>query len=395
MVIGGGAAGIFGAVVAAARGLSVCVVEKRAALLAKVKVSGGGRCNVTHACFDPKKFSENYPRGSQELIGPLHRFGAREMVAWLDQRGVQLKAEEDGRMFPITDSSQTIIDCLLNEAQALGVQIEMQEEVVAIRPLAQPHVENDLRFQIELRTRHLSASSLLLATGSAHEGYRCAQECGHSIHSPVPSLFTFNCPSSPLLVLSGVAVAQVKLSITGCVQQGPLLLTHFGFSGPAALKLSAWAARKLHALEYRAPLSIDWLPMQSMEQTYAALRHFKESSPNKHLSTLALEGLPKRLWEVLIDNHRPIHQCTDHRLREMSEKLHRDLYAVEGKTTHKEEFVTCGGIPLHEVDFRKMESRRCPGLFFAGEILDIDGITGGFNFQSAWTTSWICGNSMG
>lgn len=338
IVIGGGAAGIFAALAAkeAHCNAKVLLLEKHAVLLSKVRVSGGGRCNVTHNCLDPKELIHNYPRGSKELLGPFHRFGPKETIQWFESRGVKLKTEADGRMFPITNSSETIIRCLLHEASKLGVEIRLQQKIEKI----------EKGFTIYLKDQSsLQTKNLLLATGSSKEGYEWATSLGHTIQKPIPSLFTFNVPTSPLKELSGVVVKECKIHLkdTKLRQQGSLLITHFGFSGPAVIKLSAWAAPYLYEKNYRAELVIDWP-----------------------------EVLPKNLQKANPPN----------------------TFLVEGKTTHKEEFVTCGGVTLKEVDFRTMESKLCPGLYFAGEILDIDGVTGGFNFQNAWTTASIAGKSM-
>lgn len=351
VVVGGGAAGIFAALHAKAANSSqsVIVLEKTAVLLSKVKVSGGGRCNVTHACFDPKELVKNYPRGHKELLGPFHRFGPSDTIEWFESRGVKLKTEPDGRMFPVTNSSATIIDCLLNEAKQLGVDIRLRQRIEKIEP----------GFTLHLKEGKIDCEHLILATGSSLEGYQFAQGLGHTIQPPVPSLFTFNSPSSPLKDLSGIAtIAKVQIVGTPFTQTGPLLITHFGFSGPAVLKLSAWAARHLHTCNYHFEIAIDWLPDQ-------------------HLSPGDKIPLPKNL------------------ARRLSEKqLHDDRYLIEGKTTHKEEFVTCGGVTLKEVDFKTLQSKLSPGLHFAGELLDIDGVTGGFNFQNAWTTGFIAGSSL-
>lgn len=356
VIIGGGAAGIFAAIHAKANHphLSVIVLERTNQLLSKVRISGGGRCNVTHACFDPKKLISFYPRGSKELLGPFHRFGPQEVVQWFAKKDVQLKTENDGRMFPTTDSSQTIIDCLLKEAERLKVDIRLQQKVE----------ENDLAAFKDDR--------ILLATGSASIGHKIAKHFGHTIVDPVPSLFTFNVPTSSLLPLSGISVPEVKLKVGRFTETGPLLLTHWGFSGPAAIKLSAWAARELHALHYNAPLFVDWAPQYTVEQKFNLL--LNQTFP-----------LPKQLFKTLAERTGKSHAS----LRQLAEKLSNDRYLIEGKTTYKEEFVTAGGISLKDVNFRTMESKIKPGLYFAGEILDIDGVTGGFNFQNAWTTAWI------
>lgn len=343
IVVGGGAAGVFAAIHAkeANPDAKVLLLEKTAVPLAKVKISGGGRCNVTHSCFDPKILIQNYPRGGRELLGPFHRFQPRDTIDWFESKGVKLKTESDGRIFPTTDRSETIIECLLSHARKIGVEILLIQKVQTISK----------GFEIVLKDKTLTCRKLLLATGSNAEGFAWATSFGHSIQKPVPSLFTFNVPSSPLLELSGISVQKGKLQIGPFSQTGPLLLTHFGFSGPAALKLSAWAARYLYEKEYRTQLVIDWLPEENI--------------------------FAKKLAKAL----------STHNLR-------ADPYQIEGKTTNKEEFVTCGGVTLKEVDFRTMESKICPGLYFAGEILDIDGVTGGFNFQSAWTTGFISGQNV-
>lgn len=396
IIIGGGAAGVFGAISArqANRGASVLLLERSGKLLSKVRISGGGRCNVTHACFEPNRLVLNYPRGSKALLGPFHRFQPKDTVAWFEERGVRLKTEEDGRMFPVTDSSETIIACLLQEAKKLGVEIRTLQRIEKVE-------KKEGFFEVHFETgESCTSANLLLASGSSPLGYEIAKSFGHTIVEPVPSLFTFNVPGSPLLDLSGIAVAKAAIKLTGTklVQTGPLLLTHWGFSGPAALKLSSWAARELHALQYQAKISIDWLPDHSLEDLKDTLIRLKAGSPSKSLLGDNPFQLPKNLWKRFLEllkmegkryaelSHAEIYRLTD--------KLHADPYQVSGKTTNKEEFVTCGGVSLNEVDFKTMQSKLVPGLFFAGEILDIDGITGGFNFQNGWTTSWIAGHSI-
>ena len=346
IVVGGGAAGIFAALRAKSchPDARVLLLEKTAVLLAKVRISGGGRCNVTHSCFDPKQLVQNYPRGNKELLGPFHRFGPRDTIEWFQGRGITLKTEKDGRIFPATDSSETIIQCLLGEAKKLGVEIALRQRIQAIE-------KTEGGFSLHLKEEEpLHCKKLLLATGSNSQGYAWAKELGHTIQTPLPSLFTFNVPTSPLKELSGIVVqdCEIHLKGTSLRQRGPVLITHFGFSGPAVIKLSAWAAPYLFEKNYQADLIIHWMP---------------GSSP-----------LPKRLRKKLA-------------------AMEEDCYRIEGKTTHKEEFVTCGGVTLKEVHFKTMESKICPGLYFAGEILDIDGVTGGFNFQNAWTTGFIAGSN--
>ena len=378
IVIGGGAAGVFGAISAATHSSKVLLLEKSAVLLSKVRVSGGGRCNVTHSCFDPRQLASYYPRGSKELLGPFHRFQPRDTMEWFAARGVALKTEADGRIFPVNDDSETIIRALLAEAERVGVEIRLRQRVQAI-------VKQDDHFEITLKEGEpLRCRKLLLAMGSSAEGHVLAAQLGHTIQEPVPSLFTFNVPTSPLKELSGIAVEQVELQIGGTklVQRGPLLITHFGFSGPAVLKLSAWGARTFFAQNYKAELLINWLPDLSEEEIFEQLQQSKSPRPF---------NLPKNLLKELLGT--PSQQRSKKELRALAHRLHRDPYQIDGKTTNKEEFVTCGGVTLKEVDFQTMQSKICPKLFFAGEILDIDGVTGGFNFQNAWTTSFIAGQN--
>lgn len=388
IVIGGGAAGIFAALAAkqAHPEMPVLVLEKTAVLLSKVKVSGGGRCNTTHACFDPQQLVKNYPRGEKELLGPFHRFQPRDTIEWFETRGVKLKTESDGRMFPITDSSSTIIDCLLSEARKLGVEIRLRQRVEKIEKGFTVHLKDN---------PPLTCSHLILASGSSAEGYAIAQSLGHTIQPPVPSLFTFNVPTSPLKELSGVSVESATVQIGPFSQTGPLLITHFGFSGPAVLKLSAWGARFLHDKNYRMEFFINWIPKLSQEELFREFLRLKEQSPQKTLFALNPFYLPKNLWKELLgpSQDKALAHLSKKDLQELAQKLHADRYQMDGKTTHKEEFVTCGGVTLKEIDFKTMQSKICPGLYFAGEILDIDGITGGFNFQNAWTTGYIAGHS--
>ncbi len=389
IVIGGGAAGMFAAIQAkiARPEASVVLLEKSAVLLAKVRVSGGGRCNVTHHCFEPRKLVESYPRGAKELLGAFHRFSPRQTIDWFEERGAKLKAEADGRIFPITDCSETIIETLLKEAVRLDVQIRIKQRIEKVSRAVEG-------FLIEFQDgAYLECKKLVLATGSSKEGHAWAFALGHQIKAPVPSLFTFNVPGFSLSELSGISLPDVRLSFGKHAQRGPLLITHFGFSGPAALKLSAWAARDLFDRKYQVDLIVDWLPHESEEQIYQHLVRLKTAHPVKTLFAENPFRLPKQLWRTLFQDQRRFSDLSLKDLRRLAVKLHTDIYQVEGKTTYKEEFVTCGGIELYEVDFRTMESKICPNLFFTGEILDIDGITGGFNFQNAWTTAYLAGSS--
>ncbi len=394
IVIGGGAAGIFAAICTKASNADakVAVLEKSAVLLAKVRVSGGGRCNVTHACFEPKLLVKNYPRGEKELLGPFHTFQPRDTVDWFESRGVKLKTEADGRMFPVTDSSETIINCLLQEAKTLGVEIHLRQRIQSVL-----HSEGGFELQLK-EGKNWRCKQLLLATGSSAEGYAWAEQLGHTVQKPVPSLFTFNVPTSPLKQLSGISVQSVELKIRGSAltQKGPLLITHFGFSGPAALKLSAWGARYLHEKAYKVELAINWLPELTQEELLTQLLKFKAHFPNKSLASESSFALPKNLWKELLGESfaKRLADISHKDLQNLAQKLHEDVYQVDGKTTNKEEFVTCGGVTLKEVNFKTMKSKLCPGLFFAGEILDIDGVTGGFNFQNAWTTAYLAGQAI-
>ncbi|MGH2638342.1 MAG: NAD(P)/FAD-dependent oxidoreductase [Rhabdochlamydiaceae bacterium] len=394
VIVGGGAAGIFAALSAkeASPALSVTLLEKSVLFLSKVRVSGGGRCNVTHACFDPQKLIQNYPRGEKELLGPFYRFQPKDTIAWFESRAVLLKTEKDGRVFPTTDQSQTIIDALLNEARKLGVDLRIRQHIISIF-YSEGHFHTQLRDGTSLCTK-----ALLLATGSSPEGYRFAESLGHTIQPPVPSLFTFNVPTSRLTALSGVAVQNVVVSLPeiSMKQSGPLLITHFGFSGPATLKLSAWAARELHALQYKTIIHINWVPQFSLEELKNKLNKTKLEKPSKTLGQLTLFDLPKNLWKVLTApfTDKTLAHLSYFNIEQLCKTLHADPYQMDGKTTHKEEFVTCGGVTLKEVDFKTMQSKILPGLFFAGEILNIDGVTGGFNFQNAWTTGYLAGQGF-
>lgn len=393
VVVGGGAAGFFGAIAAAEKypESEVILLEKAKQVLAKVRISGGGRCNVTHSCFDPAQLVNNYPRGSKALRGPFTRFQPRDTVEWFKNRGVQLKTESDGRMFPITDSSETIIHCLMGSAKKAGVKLRPECGVNDIK-------KTDGGFELLLsQGEKLECERLLMATGSNPKMYGLLESLGHTIVPLVPSLFTFNVPDSPLLELSGISLPKVYLKIakTGLEQTGPLLLTHWGFSGPAVLKLSAWGARILHDMDYHAELIINWLPDMTQESLKQNLLEYKANNGSRLVTTECPFDLPRNLWKALMASFEfRWSQLSNKQLQQIVEKLRTDTYKIAGKSTYKDEFVTCGGISLDEVDFKTMQSRKCPGLFFAGEILDIDGVTGGFNFQNAWTTSWIAAHSL-
>lgn len=396
IILGGGAAGIFAAINAkltypTAR---ILLLEKNAVLLTKVRISGGGRCNVTNACFEPKQLVKNYPRGEKELLGPFHVFGPADTIKWFESKGVLLKTEADGRIFPQTNQSETIIQALLQEADRLAVMIKLTEHVEILENKASHFTLYTKKEQTYQTT------NLLFATGSSPQGYQWAEQLGHTIQKPVPSLFTFNVPTSSLKDLSGVSINSVRLQILGTklIQEGSILITHFGFSGPAILKLSAWGAKHLHEQNYQTQLMINWVTL-SKEGAFAKLQGAKLYFPHKTLLQENVFDLPRNLWkkflEILgIPYKKRLREISSQHLKKLAHKLTEDCYHVEGKTTHKQEFVTCGGVTLKEVDFKTMQSKICPRLFFAGEILNIDGITGGFNFQNAWTTGYIAGTSF-
>ena len=398
LILGGGAAGFFAAITCAEANpqARVTILEKSRALLSKVRISGGGRCNVTNACFDPALLVQHYPRGGAALRGPFSRFQPRDTMAWFEQRGVQLKTESDGRVFPVTDRSETIVDCLLNSAQRAGVAIRTQMSIAAI--------ERDDRSGLVVRSKTnevLSADRILLATGSNPQGYAWAAALDHTIEPPVPSLFTFTSDDARLQGLAGISVPNARVEIVGAslMQSGPLLITHWGLSGPAILKLSAWGARVLHDRSYRAQVTIDWLPDRREDEVRQTLQAIRSDQPRKYIGSSSPFGLPSRLWLSLIgacglDGDRRWTEVSKRHIVALIDQLKRGVYDVQGKGEFKDEFVTCGGVNLDEINFKTMESRVCPGLHFAGEILDIDGWTGGFNFQAAWTTGWLAGRAL-
>lgn len=399
IILGGGAAGFFAAINTARLNpdQQVIILEKSNKLLSKVRVSGGGRCNVTHACFDAGLLVKNYPRGEKALRQAFARFAATDAVVWFQERGVQLKTEADGRMFPVTDNSQTIIDCLLREAAHYKVDIRMHTEVTGIT------TENG-QFTLQLADgQTLQCDNLLIATGGHPKasGYELLRKLGHTIVEPVPSLFTFNMPGDSVRELMGVSVEKALVKIPGMKngQEGPLLITHWGMSGPAILKTSAWGARVLHDTQYRFDARIMWVQGRSEQEWRDLLNIFREQEKQKQVANANPLPVPKRLWDFFIRRagmHAELRwaDVSNKQLNKLLEILLNDTYRVEGKTTFKEEFVTCGGVDLKEVDFKTMESRKVPNLYFAGEVLDIDGVTGGFNFQSAWTTGMIAAHAM-
>jgi predicted Rossmann fold flavoprotein len=392
VIIGGGAAGFFSAI-RCAESLpprSVLLLEKSQKLLSKVKISGGGRCNVTHACFQPVDLVKNYPRGSKELRGPFSQFQPLDTIEWFEKRGVAIKKEEDGRMFPITDDSQTIIDCLM--AAAKDVDIQCGQQVMKILPL-------ETGFSLQLRSGdEITSKFVILATGSARAGHDLSRSLSHTIIEPIASLFTFNIPDSPLEHLSGVSVDEVTVTLPQFHMdyQGPLLITHWGFSGPAVLKLSAFCARELHDCGYQTNTKIDWSPNISENELR---RLITEKKSKKCVANEPIISIPKQLWKVQVQRAGIDETIRWTGLSKLQKEslvtiIKRDEFQISGKTTYKQEFVTCGGVKLSEVHFKTMESKLVPNLFFCGEILDVDGITGGFNFQAAWTTGWLAGQTV-
>jgi predicted Rossmann fold flavoprotein len=401
VVVGAGAAGYFGAIACAAANpdLAIHILEAGREPLTKVRISGGGRCNVTHACFDPALLVSHYPRGSRALRGPFSRFQPRDTVAWFEQRGVTLKTEADGRIFPTSDDSGTIIDCLLGESRRLGIQLHTGIAVNQVKA-------RSAGFELQSRTgESWRCDRLLLATGSSPAGHRLATSLGHRIVPPVPSLFTFTVKDQALRALAGVSVDSAELTLAleeakPLKQVGPLLITHWGLSGPAVLKLSAFGAVELHHQGYRAKLIVNWLPTMAPDQVRQALLAVKETQGKRPVCSFPPLPLPRRLWQYLTLQRAGLGadltwaNLSKKNLQALVTELTAGTYAIAGKGVFKEEFVTCGGIQLKQVNFKTMESRLCPGLHFAGEILDIDGITGGFNFQNAWTTGWLAGQAM-
>jgi predicted Rossmann fold flavoprotein len=398
VIAGGGAAGFFAAI-AAARANGNCKVslfERSSQFLSKVRISGGGRCNVTHALFDPRMFTTRYPRGERELISPFHRFSADDTIAWFEARGVRLKREEDGRIFPVTDSSETVIDCLIKEAKAAGVRLFTRKGIESAR------VQNQGGFDLKLNDGESTACDrLLLATGGCRSigGAELARSLGHTIEPPVPSLFSLHVPAPWLRSLPGISVSAVELTVEKLRERGPLLITHNGISGPAVLRLSAWGARILHEKNYRFSLLVNWVPHLSENDLRTEFQSRRQMEPTRRVNNSPIGAIPARLWESLVSNAGIFPETiwtslTRAGMNELIRQLRATELEVDGKSLNKEEFVTCGGVRLREINFKTMESRVTPSLYFAGELLDIDGITGGFNFQAAWTTGWIAGHAM-
>lgn len=395
LVAGGGAAGFFTAINIAERNpkLKIAILERGKEVLSKVRVSGGGRCNVTHACFVPDELVKFYPRGEKELRGPFNRFCSGDTIEWFEKRGVQLKIEDDGRMFPVTDSSQTIIDCFLAEAKKFNIQILLGESIQSL-------YRADNHWKVETNKETFLAGSIVMATGSNPKMWDMLAELGHSIVPPVPSLFTFNIKDARIKDLMGVsALASVKVKGTKLEASGPLLITHWGMSGPGILRLSAWGARELFAKNYQFTLQVNWLNDVDAENCEETLKTLKQEQAKKTVAKRSPFDFPNRLWESLV-NAAGINAETrwadlsKQQLIALTNQLVNAEFQVNGKSTFKEEFVTAGGIELKEVNFKTMQSKLLPNLYFTGEVLNIDAITGGFNFQNAWTGGFIAAKAI-
>jgi hypothetical protein len=398
IVIGGGAAGFFFAINCAEKNpnYDITILEKSPKILEKVRISGGGRCNVTHACFDPRALVKFYPRGEKELLGPFHHFSPKQTIEWFEKRGVKLKTEADGRMFPTTDNSETIIDCFLSETKRLGIKIKTLIGVENLIP-----TENNQWQIVTNRDESIVADAVFIASGSATRMWNILEKLNYKIEPPVPSLFTFNIKDERIKDLMGVSVnnAEVKVAGSKLTAQGPLLITHWGMSGPAILKLSAWGAYELHKQQHQFQILVKWASDFDLPKMIAELKNYKQENPKRMVASNNLFQIPMRLWKSLIlycaisetENWATI---SSQKLDTLAKELTQGLYTVKGKSTNKEEFVTCGGVALNQIDFKSMQSKLHPNLFFGGEVLNIDAVTGGFNFQAAWTEAWIASQNM-
>ena len=399
IIIGGGAAGFFTAINLAENNpkLKIIILERGSEVLTKVKVSGGGRCNVTHAEFIPKELTQNYPRGEKELLGPFHTFMTGDTVEWFERRGVPLKMEEDGRMFPESNSSQTIIDCFVKETERLGLEVLRNHSVKEIQK------ENE-SWKVETEKGDFISEKLVIATGSNAKIWNLIKDLGHTIIPPVSSLFTFNIQDNRIKELPGIATqASVKvISENNKVKlesEGALLITHWGLSGPVILKLSAWGARELNNVGYQFKIKVNWLLDISTEEAFEKLKYLKEINSKQTVNKYAQLEVPKRLWQSLVAASQIVEtqkwaETTNNQLQILAEQLTQSVFQVNGKSTFKEEFVTAGGVDLKEINFKRYESKLHKNLFFAGEVMDIDAITGGFNFQNAWTGGFIVAKSI-
>jgi len=396
IVIGGGAAGFFAAIACAEANpdTQVTILEKAQSTLQKVKISGGGRCNVTHACFVPKELVQFYPRGNKEMLGPFTRFQPADTMEWFADRGVDLKIEEDGRVFPESNKSQTIVACLESMAESAGVQIKTGIAVVDLR-------NEDGKWQVKTTVGDFEADVVMVAAGSSKKLWELLKKLGHTIIEPVPSLFTFNIKDERIKGLAGISVpmAEVTIASSDLVENGPLLITHWGLSGPAVLKLSSWGAFELQDRMHYFPIMVNWAADIDPEEILGAMIAEKQLNPRKRMQNHTMFGLPLRLWKKLaesvgIPTTANWADLSNKAINQFANQISSSVFQVSGKSTYKEEFVTAGGVDLKEVDFKRFESKIHPGLFMAGEILNIDALTGGFNFQAAWTGGWLAGHAM-
>ena len=398
-IVGGGAAGFFAAITCAEANpnLSVTILERGKSVLEKVRISGGGRCNLTHACFQAKPLTKFYPRGEKPLLGPFHQFQCKDTVEWFERRGVKTKVESDGRMFPVTDRSQTVIDCLLGAAQKAGVRVLTSTRVTKIS--RGPDGSN--QWVLTTPAADYRADKLMLATGSNPKIWALLKEMGHQTIAPVPSLFTFNIKDERIKDLAGLSVPNALVKVTGTklAANGPLLITHWGLSGPGVLKLSAWGARLLNEKQYNFDLQVNWLGNLNYNEAAEQLKKIKEDNRLRLVVKYPKFEIPRRLWQRLtvkagIEEDRKWADLAKKQFNKLVTELTQGTYAVKGKSTFKDEFVTAGGVVLNDVNFKTFESKNFLNLFFAGEILNIDAVTGGFNFQAAWTGGWLAGRAM-
>jgi hypothetical protein len=402
IVIGGGAGGFFAAINLKEKNpnYQVSILEQTNTVLKKVKISGGGRCNVTHSCFDVEQLIKNYPRGEKELLGAFYQFQPKDMIEWLNKRDVKTKTEEDGRMFPVSNDSQTIIDCFLKETKKLNIEIKTG---FAVEKIIIPTESNHQKWQILSKDKpNQEADVLIMATGSQPKSWKMLTDLGHSISNPVPSLFTMDVKNDNRLKdLAGVSVNNGTVWANDTKlnkENGAVLVTHWGFSAPAVLRLSAWGARELADKNYKFEMGINWIE-DTPKNALKILKAHREEWRKKQIGTISPFEIPNRLWKKLIEAAQidlTTHwaSLSNKELESLSKELTQGTFHVTGKSTYKDEFVTCGGISLQEVDFKTMESKILPNLYFTGEVLDIDAITGGFNFQAAWTTGWIAAQSI-
>ncbi len=393
-ILGGGAAGYFASIlISESKNLKITLLEKNSEPLGKVKISGGGRCNVTHHLFDPILLCEKYPRGSKELRYAFEKFQPKDMIEWLEKKSVSLKTESDGRMFPVSNSSSTIIECFQKEAKNSGVNIFLNKNIEKI-------IYSEKKFILKTESEEFYFDKLLIATGSNKRVWSMLEEMGHKIEKAVPSLFTLNIENENLTSLTGLSVknAEVKIYPKGKPQTGPILITHWGLSGPAVLRLSAWEAKEFAEENYNLKIKINWLGKTNSEEFQKILLNTKKDHANKKIISINFE-FPSRLWSYFlnlanIDSEKIWSSISNSEIHSLKEIITNHILDVNGKGVFKEEFVTCGGINRKEINFNTMESKIIPGLFFAGEVIDVDGITGGFNFQNAWTTAFLASRGM-